>query len=214
MVAWIKSFVGEYVRLTGKHPTIYTTTGWWTTCTGNSTGFAADGLVIARYAASPYPLPASWTSYVMWQFGEKGVFPGDQDRFNGTYQQLVEFASGFPVLANYTGSDRLRTGQVLRPGQALLSANGQYAVVMQSDGNLVEYTFGRALWASGTSGHPGAYLVMQGDGNLVSYQGSRPIWSTGTWGRGPSWAVVQWDNNFVVYTDSGRATWASRYGRL
>jgi hypothetical protein len=128
---------------------------------------------------------------------------------------LIEFASGFPVQASYTGSDRLSTGQWLQPGQGILSANGLYAVVMQSDGNLVEYTFGpRALWASGTWGHPGARVIMQGDGNLVIYQGSVPLWSTGTWGQGPSFAAIQNDNNFVVYTDAGRATWASRYGRL
>ncbi len=214
MVNWISSFVGEYHYLTRKLPTIYTTTGWWTTCTGNAKGFT-DGLVIANYGSSPYPLPALWSSYTIWQYADQGLFPGDQDRFNGTYQQLIEFASGYPVLANYTGSDRLLTGQALRPGQAILSADGRYTVVMQTDGNLVEYTFGpRVVWDSGTSGHPGALVVMQSDGNLVIYQGSKPIWATGTWGLGPSFAVIQVDNNFVVYTDSGRPTWASRYGRL
>jgi hypothetical protein len=107
------------------------------------------------------------------------------------------------------------TSQTLLPDQALLSADGRYSVVMQTDGNLVEYTFGpRVVWASGTYGHPGARLAMQADGNLVIYQGSTPIWNTGTWGLGPSFAVIQTDNNFVVYTNSGRATWASRYGRL
>jgi GH25 family lysozyme M1 (1,4-beta-N-acetylmuramidase) len=214
MVGWILSFVAEYLRLTGRRPVVYTTTNWWTTCTGNATGFA-DSLAIANYGYSPYPLPASWASYAIWQYADHGLFPGDQDRFNGTYPQLIEFASGFPVQASYTGSDRLSTGQWLQPGQGILSANGLYAVVMQSDGNLVEYTFGpRALWASGTWGHPGARVIMQGDGNLVIYQGSVPLWSTGTWGQGPSFAAIQNDNNFVVYTDAGRATWASRYGRL
>ena len=214
MVGWISSFVAEYLHLTGRRPAIYTTTQWWTACTGNATGFP-DGLVIANYGASPYPLPAAWTSYNIWQYADHGVFPGDQDRFNGTYQGLVQFAAGFPVSASYTGSDRLSNGQRLTPGQAILSADGRYAVVMQSDGNLVEYTFGpRAVWASGTPGHPGAFVVMQADGNLVIYQGQTPIWNTGTWGRGPSFAVVQTDNNFVVYTVGGTPTWASRYGRL
>ena len=214
MVGWISSFVAEYLHLTGRRPAIYTTTDWWTTCTGNATGFA-DGLVIANYGASPYPLPAAWTAYNIWQYADHGVFPGDQDRFNGTYQGLVQFASGLPVQASYTGADRLLNGQRLTPGQAILSADGRYAVVMQTDGNLVEYTFGpRAVWASRTSGHSGAFVVMQSDGNLVIYQGRTAIWNTGTWGRGPSFAVVQTDNNFVVYTDSGTPTWASRYGRL
>jgi GH25 family lysozyme M1 (1,4-beta-N-acetylmuramidase) len=214
MVAWLNSFVAQYLHLTRSRPAIYTTTDWWKTCTGNATGFL-DGLVIANYGSSPFPLPASWTSYNIWQFADHGTFPGDQDRFNGTYQELVEFASGHPVAASYTGSDRLLTGQRLVPGQAILSGSGRYAVVMQTDGNLVEYTFGPvAVWSSRTVGRPGAIVVMQGDGNLVIYQGSTPIWSTATWGRGPSFAVIQSDKNFVVYTNSGKATWASSSGRL
>ena len=45
-------------------------------------------------------------------------------------------------------------------------------VSMQSDGNLVVYDSGgmqpgHACWASGTNGHPGAYLQLQNDGNVV-----------------------------------------------
>jgi hypothetical protein len=41
-------------------------------------------------------------------------------------------------------------------------------MVMQGDGNLVLYgASNSALWASGTSGNPGAYLVLGDDGNLV-----------------------------------------------
>lgn len=36
MVAWIHSFVNEYHAKTTRYPVIYTTTDWWTTCTGNS----------------------------------------------------------------------------------------------------------------------------------------------------------------------------------
>jgi hypothetical protein len=93
MIGWIDSFVGEYLLLTGARPVVYTTTNWWVTCTGDATGFI-DGLAIANYGNSPYPLPASWSSYVIWQFADHGVFPGDQDIFNGRYQQLIEFAYG------------------------------------------------------------------------------------------------------------------------
>jgi GH25 family lysozyme M1 (1,4-beta-N-acetylmuramidase) len=214
MVAWLNSFVGEYLHLTKRRPAIYTTTDWWKTCTGNATGFV-DELVIANYGTTPYPLPASWTAYTIWQYAPQGIFPGDQERFNGTHQQLIEFASGRPIQASYTGSDRLLSGQRLLPGQAILSGNGRYATVMQGDGNLVEYTFGpRAVWASGTANHSGADVVMQGDGNLVIYKGSTPLWSTATWGRGPAFAAIQSDGNFVVYTYTGTALWASRSGRL
>ena len=38
---------------------------------------------------------------------------------------------------------------------------------MQTDGNLVFFKGGSALYATGTSSHPGAYAAMQTDGNLV-----------------------------------------------
>ncbi|HRI71516.1 MAG TPA: hypothetical protein PK156_45090, partial [Polyangium sp.] len=41
---------------------------------------------------------------------------------------------------------------------------------------------GSPVWASGTDGHPGAYLIMQDDGNVVIYSTEgRALWSTNTW---------------------------------
>ncbi len=55
---------------------------------------------------------------------------------------------------------------------------------MQDDGNLVLCDgAGKALWASGTDHHPGAYATMQTDGNLVVYQGSTPLWASKTNGK-------------------------------
>ncbi|MFF2468733.1 hypothetical protein [Streptomyces mirabilis] len=58
-------------------------------------------------------------------------------------------------------------------------------------------------------------LVMQSDGNLVEYlrfdDGSRyACWATNSWGSGDNnWAVYQTDGNFVVYNSSGGVVWAS-----
>ena len=53
---------------------------------------------------------------------------------------------------------------------------------MQGDGNLVIYDASRsALWATNTTGHPGAFLSVQEDGNVVIYTNSRvPVWATDT----------------------------------
>jgi len=49
MVAWIKSFSDTYHTKTKRYPVIYSTTNWWTECTGNSGAFGADNpLWIAR----------------------------------------------------------------------------------------------------------------------------------------------------------------------
>ncbi|HZD67193.1 MAG TPA: GH25 family lysozyme, partial [Acidimicrobiales bacterium] len=94
MVAWISSFSAEYHLLTARWPIIYTATSWWKSCTGNYPGFAGtDPLWIANWAGTPYPLPAGWPSYLLWQYADHGVFPGDQDSFHGSHAQLVSFAN-------------------------------------------------------------------------------------------------------------------------
>jgi GH25 family lysozyme M1 (1,4-beta-N-acetylmuramidase) len=94
MVNWVSSFVNEYHARTGRWATIYTTTDWWSTCTGNSAAFSSnDPLWIARYSSSVGALPAGWGFYTIWQFADSGTFPGDQDRFNGAHDRLVALAN-------------------------------------------------------------------------------------------------------------------------
>ncbi|PSR70738.1 hypothetical protein PHLCEN_2v13358 [Hermanssonia centrifuga] len=65
MVSWIKDFSTTYHSTTGVYPVIYTTTDWWTTCTGNSASFASTNpLWVARYASAVGTLPAGW-AYVV-----------------------------------------------------------------------------------------------------------------------------------------------------
>jgi hypothetical protein len=74
---------------------------------------------------------------------------------------------------------------------------GTFLLAMQTDGNLVAYQNGQAVWASSfytgfsiPRGHAtsglncaGCYAVFQGDGNLVLYNGSEaPYWATMTAG--------------------------------
>ncbi|MCQ4042031.1 hypothetical protein [Streptantibioticus rubrisoli] len=125
----------------------------------------------------------------------------------GTPNGTAAFTSG-PL----TGTT-LQPGQRLIPGHSLSSASA--TVVMQPDGNLVAYLktggsgTGPAVWASRTSGHPGAYAYMQSDGNLVVYPsgggpgGGGALWASGTWGNSGAYAVLQDDGNLVVYKSTG-----------
>jgi GH25 family lysozyme M1 (1,4-beta-N-acetylmuramidase) len=97
MVAWIADFSKTVLSRTGRAPAIYTTTSWWSTCTGNNSSFGANPLIIARWtdiSAGPGVLPASWSTWSVWQYADAGVFPGDQDLFNGSYSALQAFATG------------------------------------------------------------------------------------------------------------------------
>ncbi|KAK7451787.1 hypothetical protein VKT23_012466 [Stygiomarasmius scandens] len=80
---------------TGRFPIIYTTTDWWTTCTGNSDAFGNDNpLFIARYASSIGTLPAGWDFATFWQYADSGPNPGDQDVFTGDSAGLGRMATG------------------------------------------------------------------------------------------------------------------------
>ncbi len=96
MVSWIQDFSNTVLQRTGRLPAIYSTTDWWTRCTGNSSAFGSNPLFIARYGSTSGPgtLPASWSQYTFWQWADSGIFPGDQDVFNGTVDGLGAFATG------------------------------------------------------------------------------------------------------------------------
>ncbi|KAL4254619.1 Lysozyme [Abortiporus biennis] len=94
MVSWIQDFSDTYQSATGVYPVIYTTTDWWTTCTGNSAAFASTNpLWVARYASSIGTLPAGWSYTTFWQYADSGDNPGDQDLFNGDLAGLQRFAA-------------------------------------------------------------------------------------------------------------------------
>ncbi|KQW49370.1 hypothetical protein ASC77_11905 [Nocardioides sp. Root1257] len=101
----------------------------------------------------------------------------------------------------------LGAGQTLLAGQYLRSPSGQYTLVQQDDGNLVEYKDSTAVWSSGTHGS-GLRTAMQGDGNAVVYDGGSAKWSTDSWGSGGTQLVLQDDGNLVVYDANGKAVWA------
>ncbi|MEU0559276.1 hypothetical protein [Dactylosporangium sp. NPDC006015] len=132
---------------------------------------------------------------------------GNQLRFSPNGTLTVTNAAGTQI---WTTTNVFTAGMTLQPGTQYYAQNGYYTLLMQSDGNLVEYNrFGQPLWASNTAGYPGATATMQGDGNFVIYQAGRPLWATGTNGRGGTMFAFQGDGNLVVYTAAGAAIWAS-----
>ncbi|MYS70504.1 lysozyme, partial [Streptomyces sp. SID5926] len=95
MVSWIRDFLNTYKARTGRDAVIYTATSWWTQCTGNYGGFAANNpLWIARYASTVGTLPAGWGYYTMWQYTSSGPTVGDHNKFNGALDRVVALANG------------------------------------------------------------------------------------------------------------------------
>ena len=123
---------------------------------------------------------------------------------------IIASLAVFPPLAAQADSSILGAGQTLSAGGKLLSPDGHYQLIMQSDGNLVDYSWPRALWASSTAGKSGADLEMQTDGNLVIYApGHVAVWASNTAGHSGAYLVIQNDANMVVVSPSGQPLWAS-----
>jgi hypothetical protein len=113
---------------------------------------------------------------------------------------LVIYSHGKKALwAWQTNSTEMLPGEMLTPGHSRLSHNRKYRLQMQTDGNLVLLQGKKALWNSGTYGHPGATFSFQHNGNLVihSVKGT-VLWQSGTHGT-MTRLLVQDDGNLVLY---------------
>lgn len=96
--------------------------------------------------------------------------------------------------------EQVKSDQILLQNQTIYSDNKQYFLILQSDGNLVQYGPKGPVWATGRN--RGHFLIQQGDGKIVlyDYKGS-PIWASPVWvpNGQTSRTVVQGDGNLVTY---------------
>ena len=93
MVNWIAAFSNRVLARTGRLPMIYTTTDWWTQCTGNSGAFSRQPLHLASYSRYVGAMPNGWGTYSVWQYSATGPFAGDSNAWNGDLASLRKFAS-------------------------------------------------------------------------------------------------------------------------
>lgn len=114
--------------------------------------------------------------------------------------------------ASFAGSAVLYAGASLPRNSYLLSPDGGHVFIHQSDGNVVLYSGGRAVWNSQTGGRATTTLSMQTDGHLVLYNGSTPVWMSNTAGSGASRLVVQDDGNVVLYRSNNSWVWQTGTG--
>ncbi len=94
------------------------------------------------------------------------------------------------VWQTHTGPAILDRGSVLASGRLLTYTPpgylGRTRLIMQSNGDLVLYWGGRAVWTSHTD-VPGSRLVLLHNGNLVIYTpANRAVWQSGTKGIRPA----------------------------
>lgn len=174
MVNWIKGFSNEYVADTGVYPIIYSTTGWWSTCTGNSSALSrTNPFWIASYTGSttsgPGALPSGVQAWTFWQYGD-GASPYnfcgtnfDCDQFNGGTSQLHAIDTTYSVdphvASAWTSSMGYPTGRVSQvtafgiTGYIQRFPNG-YALVNSSYGTYVVNGAILGEWVPTSSGWP------------------------------------------------------------
>ncbi len=157
-----------------------------------------DGNLVVRSSSGS----ALWATYTQGS--------GPRDVLTVTNQGAVILSDwvGHHLWVTPSTANRLAGGNDLLPGQYLYATSGEY-LAMQGDGNLVVYRAGRALWNTGTMGHPGARAQMQTDGNLV-VRGTNgvAVWASGTRGAGTGLALVLGSGgNLAVVDQAGRVVW-------
>jgi hypothetical protein len=122
---------------------------------------------------------------------------------------LILCAAAIAFSTGALAADTLMAGSSLAPGQAIVSRNGIYVLIMQpDDGNLVLYY--RAASSTSPSGFnsgragANAYAHMQADGNFVVYRSNQtPFWASNTGGRpyDPGYKLVLTDYGSLLIFD-------------
>lgn len=99
MVRWIRDFVNQYHKRTGRWAVIYTNRNFWTTCTGSSSAFRKNHpLMVARFGVDKPGTIPGWGTHTIWQYTETGRVRGitgdvDLDSFNGSRSRLLALAN-------------------------------------------------------------------------------------------------------------------------
>jgi hypothetical protein len=195
-------------------------------------GFVPDGV---RYLGAGHDpgdvydstlagFPASWTAARQdpdgrhagtWIPGESHVYRFTLTLVGDDAARGLTASTGFVFTAHDFTAPRLLAGEVLGNGETMQSANGDYYLAMQGDGNLVVYARnGPAHWANWTYGlGPTLELRMQPDGDAVVYQpGVGVVWHTGTAGSGADRFGLRDDGRPVVEKPDGTVVWSGDSG--
>ncbi len=137
--------------------------------------------------------------------------PTDQSVPKNTTATFRALSSG---MRTRTGPSQLSNDQSLLPNECMISPNGGYELLYQTDGNLVlRDAADTILWASNTSGTTPKEAKMQSDGNFVVYDSAGTArFASGTGGNPGAVLKLQNDGNLVIYTSGGSAIWSTGTG--
>jgi lysozyme len=75
---WVKLFVREVKRATGRPPLLYTSPSFWHDRVGNASDNLDCPLWIAHYGVKSPTVPRAWETYTFWQHSDHGSVSGVQ----------------------------------------------------------------------------------------------------------------------------------------
>jgi len=112
------------------------------------------------------------------------------------------------VVKSAAGISQVTAPRRFDKGFELISPSGEYKLSFQSDGNLVIYANGKAIWATMTV-QSAQSLWFQADGNFVLYgANSQPLVNTMSYQKGGQTLALQDDGNLVIYNNNRQPIWA------
>ncbi|WP_404712183.1 hypothetical protein [Sphingomonas sp. MMS24-J13] len=135
--------------------------------------------------------------------GGDGVDTASFERFtSGVYVDL----SG---QTNTNGVTVRAAGDALQSGWSIVSPDGRYTFVYQTDGNLVLYGPSGVMWANNVYNYGAGRAVLQGDGNLVVYNSANAaVWASNTVGSGASFLSLDNNGLLAIKTDDATIIWS------
>jgi hypothetical protein len=134
--------------------------------------------------------------------------PGDGDASRAEVGASTDGAGSIPPPPS---CGTMLPGETLAVNEELPSCNRKVTLIMQSDGNLVLYHRGRAIWATDTFDTDGDHAVMQTDGDFVLYdRHNKRLFSTQTTAWPGAHLEVRDEGSVVVVSD-GVVRWTGRW---
>lgn len=118
--------------------------------------------------------------------------------------------------ATLSGTKVASAGTTLTLNKKYISPNGKYALIFESNGNLVVYHYNKttgqaynAIWTSRTAGNNSATCNFQSNGNLrITTRAT--VWESRTSGKGGAYLYIMDDGELrIVSSDTSRIIWGT-----